>query len=156
MTKSFKNYFCLTETEISHKTYHHFVGGGQFDSNVDVILYSKSKSPCYAEKITDILCKNEIPAMNSHHDAILSMLTLPISLQQESSSADLLVAPKLDHQRTRITWSDQGIQDYSTVASGHLRRIRNTWMDPSSQASMSVLLQLTNSIHHGKCCLSDK
>ena len=84
--------------------------------------------------------------MNSHHDAILSMFTLPISIQQQSSTADLLVAPKLDHQRTRITWSDQGIQDYSTVVSGHLRRIRNTWMDPSSQASMSVLLQLTNSI----------
>ena len=36
--------------------------------------------------------------------------------------------------------------EYSALVSTHLKRIRDTWLSPMSQASMSVLLQLTNSV----------
>ena len=32
----------LLRVEISHKTYHHFVGNGLFDSNLDVLVYSNT------------------------------------------------------------------------------------------------------------------
>ena len=38
---SFTSAFNLVQIPIKHKTYHHFLGGGAFDSNIDVILHSR-------------------------------------------------------------------------------------------------------------------
>ena len=143
---SFKNHLDLIETKTAHKTYHHFVGGGLFDSNVDVILQSKgSFEPAEVESITGILCKNEFPELNSHHDVILSLFSLPPG-NPDTISADLITAPRLDHHRTNITWTEEGIQKYSALVSSHLERLRSTLVNPKCQASMSILLQLTNTV----------
>ena len=47
----------LTQTHIQHKTYHHFLGGGAFDSNIDVIIHSKDAP--FSESITAVFCKHD-------------------------------------------------------------------------------------------------
>ena len=45
--KVFSNFLAshnLIHVPISHKTYHHFLGGGAFDSNIDIICHSKASS----------------------------------------------------------------------------------------------------------------
>jgi hypothetical protein len=37
---SFLSNYRLLQTPLNHKTYHHFLGGGSFDSNIDIIGYS--------------------------------------------------------------------------------------------------------------------
>ena len=58
-----------------HKTYHHFVGDGLFDSSIDVILQSDSAP--FTEKIEKIFCQDIFPEIDSHHDIILSCFELP-------------------------------------------------------------------------------
>jgi hypothetical protein len=141
---SFKTHFDLIETRISHKTYHHFVGQGLYDTNVDVILHSKSNkvSP---EEVTGILCQKSNPAIHSHHDIILSIFSHPPAAKERGSD-NLVKAPRLKHMRNKVIWTEEGIEQYSELVSIHLKRIRNTWLNPMSQASMSVLLQLTNNV----------
>ena len=142
--ESFMNHFELTRTNISHKTYHHFVGGGQYDSNIDVILHSTCTvvPGIVPEQVTDIICQKTLPVMSSHHDAILSAFSLQQG-EAEPESDDLVCAPKLNVQRTKINWTVEGVQEYSVLIAGFLRSIRSTWLQPNSETCMSILLQLT-------------
>ena len=147
LLNSLMEQFSLVSTPINHKTYHHFVGQGEFDSNVDIILHSSSQtgSDVYPETVTDILCKYNHPTIFSHHDIILSTLVLPPG-PTATHDANPTTAPRLSHHRHQIDWSEEGISDYSTVVSSQLRRIRDTWLKPECQASMSILLQLTSAV----------
>ena len=144
---SFKEQYSLVNTIIEHKTYHHFVGAGQFDSNIDIILHSDSKPgrQVVPEVVKDILCQDNYPAISSHHDIILSTLTLTPGTE-DTHSSNPISAPRLNHQRHQIIWSEDGIQDYSTTVAAQLKRIRHTWLNPHCQASMSILLDLTNKV----------
>ena len=137
--RCFKDHLYLKETCIKHKTYHHFVGKGKYDSNVDVILHNDH------ETVVDILCSKECPEINSHHDAIISAFCVP-KHDVEAPQTNLIKAPRVAQKRTKVVWSEQGIQDYSDLVSEPLRRIRSTWTRPYSQASMSILLTLTNTV----------
>ena len=64
----------------------------------------------------------------------------------ENQDVNPTTAPRLNHRRHQIIWSDQGIEDYSNVVTTQLRRIRDTWLKPECQTSMSILLQLTNEV----------
>ena len=146
MLNSFMNHLKLIRTPIEHRTYHHFVGNGKFDSNVDVILHSSSSkgvniSP---ECVTSIICNKTCPALNSHHDVIQSMFQLPPGVDEQAD--DVPHAPRLHHQQFKVTWSDKGIDEYSSLVSSHLERLRDSWLRPNCQASMSVLLELTNTV----------
>ena len=83
--------------------------------------------------------------MHSHHDIILSIFSHPPAAKERGSD-DLVSAPRLKHIRNKVIWTEEGIEQYSELVSIHLKRIRNTWLNPMSQASMSVLLQLTNNV----------
>ena len=131
----------LSKSNMHHKTYHHFVGGGQFDSNVDIILHPTAMT----ETVTSVLCKLKYPAISSHHDVILSSFKIP-EITQVHCHPNLVTAPKLDHARTKIMWSEQGIADYSALMSDKLNELRTSWLNPSSQVSMSILLSLTSSM----------
>ena len=74
--ENFKTNLNLTSLPTGHKTYHHFLGNGLFDSAIDVILCTKSKP--INEQIEQILCKNDHLWIKSHHDAIISTFTLPL------------------------------------------------------------------------------
>ena len=152
LLESFIRNMNLNQTVINHKTYHHFVGQGQFDSNLDILLQSKVVKK---ENVVKILCKNEDQDMNSHHDAIISVFSTTPS-QVEPPSSNLVPAPRLDHTRSKILWSDQGIAAFSELVQTHLKRIRSTWLKPDCQASMAMLLQLTNMILERAAKLTNK
>ena len=137
------NKFSLNNVPISHKTYHHFTGGGAFDSNVDVLLHSTTVQP--PESIVRIICKNDNPLVRSHHDIILSSFT--IQPQQAGKHLEnLVVAPRISVKRVKIQWDPLGIAEYQQLVAPHLQQIRDRWSNPHSLSSMSVLLKMTNTI----------
>ena len=89
----------LVRTEIGHKTYHHFVGDGSFDSDLDILLHSQRKS--VTESVTKVIRKHDDPTVLSHHDPILSSFTIPgktTTLPKPLQN----IAPKIDHTRTKV------------------------------------------------------
>ena len=56
----------LQQIDLKHPTYHHFLGQGEFDSSLDVILHVKKST--ITEKIKSIVCKLQHPLVQSHHD----------------------------------------------------------------------------------------
>ena len=142
LLESFLLDFHLTSVHILHKTYHHFVGNGAFDSNVDILVHSTGIS--FPESVNEILCKNEHPLL-SHHDIIMSQFSLPAQPSQQVQQ-NLMCAPKMDIRREMITWSDEGSKQYQSTVTPHLKRIRENWLDPNSKASIAILLQMTNTI----------
>ena len=87
---------------MSHKTYHHFVGNGMYDSNIDIIGHSNKQA--VAENVTRILCKHEYPQSNSHHDIILSQFNIPFLKETEAAKTNLTIAPRCSQSRSKITW----------------------------------------------------
>ena len=69
LLQQFLGEFHLHKVHIQHKTYHHFVREGQFDSNVDVIIHSSSIT--VPERITEVMCQLDHPNIMSHHDIII-------------------------------------------------------------------------------------
>ena len=133
----------LVRTEVGHKTYHHFVGNGLYDSDIDVILHTAEDN--VNETVTKVICKLDNPALLSHHDMIISSFTVPTQPVIQPC-VPLEIAPKVDYTRTRILWSEHGQQEYCELVEPHLRQAREHWLDSSSQQSMSVLLSVTNEI----------
>ena len=144
MLDHFVRELCLQNVHISHKTYHHFVGNGAFDSNVDILLHSQAlPNP---EKVDLIMCKEENSLILSHHDIILSTFTIPCQPHRPSQQQNLVTAPRVEFLREKIAWSEEGISEYECLISPHLQNIRDRWSDPDSAVSMSILLKMTNSI----------
>ena len=133
----------LIQVPIDHCTYHHFLGGGAFDSNIDVILHSKELPS--TEKVSKIFCKHDFPDMFSHHDAIVSTVSIPVNAVQPPDS-NLVTAPRIDHSRVKIIWTEEGTEQYQNEVTPKLAEIRYRWLDPLSKTSLSILLQRTNDI----------
>ena len=136
--------FSLKHVGIDHPTYHHFTGGGLYDSNIDVLLYSDQ--PGISEDVTRILCKKDFPDMLSHHDMIMSECTIPATLPSVVCSDDLLVAPRITNSREKFVWCPEGVIKYEELITPALKSLRETWLDPGCTASMSVLFQMTNHV----------
>ena len=139
LLEHFLSKFSLLKAQTGHPTYHHFMGMGIFDSQLDVILHPNS--PHSSETVTEVVCKFDNPLVQSHHDLILSTFSLSPTHSQPKNS--LPEAPRVDNERVRIVWSDEGISQYEEMVGDNLSRLRDTWCNPSSPASMSVLLQST-------------
>ena len=133
--------YSLIQVNIGHPTYHHFVGQGKFDSNIDMILHSTHGR--VSETITQIDCKFDNPEIASHHDVIFSEFTLPRQDLPQISD-DLIAAPRTVIPRSKILWNEEGIDAYRELVSTQLQQVRQTWLDPSSKGLTSVLLQSTN------------
>ena len=133
----------LLSVDLHHPTYHHFLGNGAFDSALDVILYKNL--PSVSEDIISVLCKLDHPLINSHHDIVLSSFSLPPKIVS-TESEDLILAPKIPNTRTKIIWDKEGISNYERLVGDNLTRLRDSWCDPDSPASMSILLSSTYSI----------
>ena len=129
--------FKLVRVNIPHATYHHFVGHGSYDSNIDIIVHSSNVPR--KEEVTAILCKLDYPEILSHHDPILSEFVLPLQLS-EPNLDNLVTAPRVDIKREKIIWTDDGISAYQSLVAPQLEQLRERWMNPTSRTSMSVLL----------------
>ena len=70
------SHFCsmhsFTRVPLSHTTYHHFVGDGLFDSEIDVLFFRGPERA--SESLDKIICRLESPLINSQHDLSLSQL----------------------------------------------------------------------------------
>ena len=142
--KIFENFLSLhnlVQVKIDHKTYHHFLGGGAFDSNIDIVSHSKDST--YNESVSTIFCKHDYPEIESHHDIIISSVFLPVE-ELPTPEADLVTAPRMKHTRHKIVWSEDGIARYQEEVAGKLSEIRKKWLNPLSKTSMSILLSLSN------------
>ena len=136
----FKKILNLHQVQIGHRTYHHFMGDGLFDSEIDVILHSKTKF--INEKIENIFCKSEDPNINSHHDIIISSFQLN---HLPTTQVPLHHVPTVPNLRKKIIWSD--VQDeYQNILDDNLENLRSRWLQPSSKTAVSLLLQLTSEI----------
>ena len=150
--KDFMNTILLKSTPIGHKTYHHFLGNGAFDSNIDVILYSQN---CFLpEVIRSILCRSDHPGITSHHDLILSSFTLPLNLAEHLPNCEPV--PQMENNRVKIIWHDEAIAEYRKLISSNLSNLRKRWLNPSSRSSISLLLQLTSEILSSAAVSSNK
>ena len=134
--------FNLNMVEINHKTYHHFVGNGEFDSNLDVLLHSKKHD--VEEVLLEIICKHSNPLVLSHHDIILSRASIPAKACNDLVCAPPLKAPRINNTRHKIVWSEHGVETYRTLLEPQLLLIREVFIDSASVESMAVALQLTN------------
>ena len=146
-TAVFEN-FCvdlgLSRIELNHPTYHHFLGSGSYDSEIDVLLFTNKDH--VHEQLQCILCRNDDCQVDSHHDLLLSSLYVPPVLAPPEDTGNNIIAPKLENTRHKIIWSEDTLNEYESLVSLHLPRIRETWLNTDSQISMSVLLQCTNMI----------
>ena len=52
----FLSTFSLLKVDVPHPTYHHFLGDGMFDSQLDILLHPCS--PLCSESVFEIVCKN--------------------------------------------------------------------------------------------------
>ena len=139
--------FSLKRVPVLHNTYHHFIGEGKFDSDIDIILHSDYSS--IHEEVVEVICKKENPLVLSHHDIILSAVIIPSERVPELPD-DLVTAPRVTNIRKKIAWTEEGVQNYAQLVAPQLKQIRDHWMDSNSPASLSVLMQLTNHVL-GQC-----
>ena len=139
------SHFCsslsLSRLRLHHPTYHHFVGEGNFDSEIDVILHHGKDA---SETLVDIVCKLSSPLVNSHHDIILTKCKLPSALLPPPEH-DLVTAPRVTNNRIKIVWNDDGIENYESLVGSSLPSLRERWGNPSSRSSISLLLSSTYS-----------
>ena len=140
------SHFCstlsLSRISLDHPTYHHFVGDGNFDSEIDVILLHGQD---ISESVDEIICKLDSPFVNSHHDVILSTCTLP-SAPPSPPQNDLVEAPRVTNDRIKIIWEEDGIPNYESLIGTSLACLRERWGTPSCKSTISILLSSTNSI----------
>ena len=139
---NFKERLKIVSVPIAHKTYHHFLGGGLFDSNIDVIMHTDGKPN--AEEIRDVYCKSDHPIINSHHDVIVSAFTLPIIPAEAPTTK--FNAPTVSNQRKKIIWSEESLPDYCALVGTNLADLRDRWAQSSSKSCVSLLLQLSAEI----------
>ena len=133
----------LHRVTVFHPSYHHFMGvGGEFDSNLDVLLHTSREG--VHEILSEQVCKNDHPLIESHHDLLVSKVFLPPVKTPTLEPVPL--APKVPNNRAKIKWSETGISDYETVIGPHLDALATRWCNPDSPSSMSVLLSATYSL----------
>ena len=80
----------LSQVHIPHQTYHHFLGAGNSDSNLDRLMYSTDAIP---EELDLIICNKENPLVESHHDILISELTLPLADNLPDSGGQIVEVP---------------------------------------------------------------
>ena len=138
----FKSNFNLTQVQIGHKTYHHFLGEGLFDSNIDVIMHSLAND--IHEDIRAVLCQDDHPFINSHHDPIVTTFSFPKSLAATAPSK--YEVPIVLNNRTKIRWSPENIPDYQRLVCRSLSDLKTRWAVPSSRSCVSLLIKMTSEI----------
>ena len=143
---SFCKDYNLSRLPINHMTYHHFMGHGQFDSDLDVLLYSNCEvEGCHAvhEELVTLHCKLEDSSIDSHHDLLISSASIPTQQLDGVDKSENISAPRVENNRERIVWTEEGKFRFHEITSQLLPDIRSRWQ-ADSKASLSVLLQTTN------------
>ena len=110
----FLNKHDLHRVKIPHKTYHHFTGGGAFDSDLDVLIHTNQEG--VSEKFSQLFCQLEHPLVESHHDLIVSTFSLPPAPPPKQKSHGNISAPRIANDRVKTIWSDEGVTAYRNLS----------------------------------------
>ena len=132
----------LFRIPINHTTYHHFLGDGLYDSNIDVILQTDDEND--REEVLKLYCNKKYPIINSHHDVIISVARIPVKNMKVPVVES--TAPVVANNRKKIIWNPEDIPSYQMAISDNLKNLRRRWMNPDSKTSISILLELTSLI----------
>ena len=62
----------------------------------------------------------------------------------QQTKEKLIKAPRVNLKREKFIWTAEAAIKYERIIAPHLRRLRENWLCPSSQSSMSILLETTN------------
>ena len=144
------NYFVtenkLDSIDIGHKSHHHFTNNGLSDSNIDVLLHpEESFDDEAAETLNKIICGKTNPLVDSTHDVLISTISLPF-LSLPDVSADNVLAPRVQHTKHKVIWSEEGIADYQHLLSKTLTNLQLDYCDVNEPEVASVLFQVTNHV----------
>ena len=71
-----------------------------------------------------------LPTILSHHDVILSSFCLA-ALTTSKVEIELVKAPRVNIQRERVEWTEEGIAEYESIVTPELQRLREVWLDPA-------------------------
>ena len=140
----FVNDLRLHSIDLGHMTYHHFTGDGNSDSSIDIIV--EPFNALNTEVVDRILCLKSNPNIDSHHDIILSHVSIPTRKPTGNDKDMNIVAPRVENDRVKIIWSTEGIQGYQQLINPILPSLREEWLDDSSPYFISTLLHATNEI----------
>ena len=135
--------FSINEVYIEHPTYHHFVGNGLFDSNIDTIALTNQFGAF--ETIDQIICRVDHPEIGSHHDVILSTFHIP-EKPIPQTEITIQAAPRTTYTSPIIQWTRDGEEAYQQIVSDQLKELRSLWHESDSKALTSVFIQCTNDI----------
>jgi hypothetical protein len=139
----------FTPLLLGHKTYHHFMNNGLSDSNIDVVMFPKVTSDgllsSTTESLQKILCGKTNALVDSSHDVIITSLLLPPQPQLDISPGNML-APRVEHTKYKVHWSEEGILEYQNLLSQTLPSLQSDYCDVSEPEVASVLFQVTNHI----------
>ena len=139
--------------DFGHPSHHHFTGSGLHDTQLDVVLHQTSSTP--SEVLSNIICKLGNPLVDSAHDIIISVCTLPAHTPIPQDISENITAPKIVNNRVKVKWSDDNVPLYQELIGENLARLRQTWSDPSP-AAVSLLLQSTNDVLNTAAAASNK
>jgi len=142
---AFLNDFALTRVNISHNTYHHFIGQGKYDSNIDVILNPVSINDM--EVVREIICRNRSANHSSHHDAIISTISLlptKFKIIDPEPALSPSLAPRLPNERIKIKWTAEGVPIYKSIIGDLLHQLRDLFLINESESCFSLLIDCTN------------
>ena len=142
--QDFKSIFNLVCIPLGHNTYHHFQGGGVFDSDIDVVMHSVSDSKLASEKVERVYCQDDFAIINSHHDVIVSVLELAKNPPEITPA--MTEAPNVPNTRERIIWTDESLTQYQELIGQNLSELRIRWLVPSSRTCVSIMIKLTSDI----------
>ena len=97
---------------LHHNTYHHFVGNGESDSEIDLLMCIGN----VVETVERIICKKENALLDSHHNMILSLLQATVEEEEKSEDeTNPDEAPRINNERINIKWSEEGIHSYMKI-----------------------------------------
>ena len=142
MLNDLLNSFNMVRIPLRHQTYHHFMGDGNYDSEIDVIIQTKIENS--VEEVKKIYCKHDYPQIESHHDVIISSVLLPV--KPVTSEITTSSVPIIENTRERVVWSQDSLSLYQNLLRETLPNLRARWMKPGSKTSVSILLETTASV----------
>ena len=143
------NSFCITN--INHKTYHHFMNQGLSDSNIDVLIHPENNK----ETLEKVLCSKSNALVDSSHDVLVSTCSLPC-LPVSEIPCNNITAPKVEHSKHKIVWSEEGIKNYQNLLSRTLPTLELEYADIDLPETASVLFNITNHILTGAAKATNK
>ena len=135
----------LNSTSISHTTYHHFMNNGLSDSTIDVLLSSKESCDGSVnhsqESLIKILCSKTHACIDSNHDAIISSVSLK-AVPLPTPSDDNVTAPRIQHTKHKVVWSEEGVTAYQNLLSQSLPSLKSSYEGATEAGSASVLFEV--------------